>query len=571
MPDPSIGKIELVLQGNNYGAQFLLTKNTGVPDQATDVTATADEKLYLTDQTTAQKQLTVINTAPVPCGAGTGSSFDISLCRSDSAGAVELDTLQAGQMYDALFSVSAINCAQTPCAPDGSGTLQVVLVKNNGTIVVLDQVPVDLRPLQNWMTVYSFRSGGITPLNHVTLPLNGWTSIPGNATTLNVLVHGCCTDQADVTESVLPSYFKRLYWSGQQMIMAQNNAHTVGISWYGDVSTLNWSDDEFSALENGVPMANFLSDQADAGMKIRIFAHSLGNLVVNSALTRGQYEANHALSKHAVTSFVMNDAAIPAEAFDQQYNAQDLSALLVAHATVADGYLPADAVWAAQWLDMQTLNPAALAQWSLTTQSTNYVTQPPPLYQTRWSQMRPAGGVPDAALPNSTPQRGSWLGYFASNIGQIGSITNTFNGGDGILSSLTPGVWLWAQDYTKPNTLGNVNLGVVSAFVPDNEISQYWATLTHLDGSQELLWGSPCSSASTCKHSNILRQWGELAYWFPSVSNATGQQSLSTIPSLDFGSYAPFSLIPSSTHSYMRLQPYYAVYPAWQKVHGAMK
>ena len=48
---------------------------------------------------------------------------------------------------------------------------------------------------------------------------------------------------------------------------------------------------------------------------IRIFAHSPGNMVVNNALTRGQYEASHVLSKHAITSYVMNEAAGPAEAF----------------------------------------------------------------------------------------------------------------------------------------------------------------------------------------------------------------------------------------------------------------
>ena len=183
-------------------------------------------------------------------------------------------------------------------------------------------------------------------------------------------------------------------------------------------------------------------------------------------LTRGQYEANHALSKHAVTSFVMNDAAIPAEAFDQQYNAQDLSALLVAHATGADGYLPADAVWAAQWLDMQTLNPVALAQWSLTTQSTNYVTQPPPLYQTRWSQVRPAGGVPDAALPNSTPQRGSWLGYFASNIGQIGGITNTFTGGTASSVHLHPGYGCGPKIIQNPIPWEMLTLGLCPPSCP---------------------------------------------------------------------------------------------------------
>jgi hypothetical protein len=89
-------------------------------------------------------------------------------------------------------------------------------------------------------------------------------------------------------------------------------------------------------------------------------------------------------------------------------------------------------------------------------------------------------------------------------------------------------------------------------------------TWKNLTSSEILVWG-------TCQHSNILWQWGELAYWFPSVSNATEQQSLSTLTSIDFDPYDPFSLISPNAHLYMRLQPYYIVYPAWQAVHGAVQ
>jgi hypothetical protein len=44
---------------------------------------------------------------------------------------------------------------------------------------------------------------------------------------------------------------------------------------------------------------------------------------------------------------------------------------------------------------------------------------------------------------------------------------------------------------------------------------QYWASLRDTDGSQESIWGQPCSSLTDFQHSNIVRQWAELAYWFP--------------------------------------------------------
>ena len=68
------------------------------------------------------------------------------------------------------------------------------------------------------------------------------------------------------------------------------------------------------ALETGVPLAKWLTNQSLAqGRKIEIFAHSLGNMVVNGALSRPEFRAN------SVTSYVVNEAAVPAEAFYQSY------------------------------------------------------------------------------------------------------------------------------------------------------------------------------------------------------------------------------------------------------------
>jgi hypothetical protein len=571
VPTPAQGTIQLALtssSGTNV-ASWVLTSNIGVRDGSSDTVAAANEHLYLTDQTTATNELANLNSnsgTPVTCGVA--YSFETSLCQSQAlswsgsttVGAIELPNLMTGTMYDLLISCST-------CAQD-TWTLQVVLVSPSGGATVLDQVPVDIRPIQSWMTVYSFRSGGITPKNNVTSALSPWMDIPSSATTLNVLVHGYDTKEASATEDVFPSYFKRLYWAGQQVLLAQNNTQTVGISWYGDVSLANWPDDEFSALENGIPMANFLSAQADAGRKIRIFAHSLGNMVVNTALTRGQYEAKDALSQHAITSYVMNEAAVPAEAFDTSYSGQDTSTILAAQATLYDGY-PLDLTWAAQWADMNTLSPLALAQWYLTLNSANYVTQPQPVYYSRWTQTRPAGGIPDKALAGSAPQRGPWLGFYASNPGQV-TITNSFSTNDTVLGV----IWFAAVDSEEPNLAYNIGgVTIPQPFTPDDETYQFWAQPTHTDGSQELLWGAPCSTPSTCQHSNILRQWGELAYWFPAVSYAVGSQSVGTLTPMNLTSpYDPPNITsPSSTHSYLRLQPYYSVYGAWQSIHGAMK
>jgi hypothetical protein len=72
-------------------------------------------------------------------------------------------------------------------------------------------------------------------------------------------------------------------------------------------------------------------------------------------------------------------------------------------------------------------------------------------------------------------------------------------------------------------------------------------------------------------HSNIIRQWSELAYWFPSVTNAAGQQSVRSVPSIGFTDYDPPSASLTNTHSYLKLQPYPSVFPAWKQIKGFMQ
>jgi hypothetical protein len=67
-----------------------------------------------------------------------------------------------------------------------------------------------------------------------------------------------------------------------------------------------------------------------------------------------------------------------------------------------------------------------------------------------------------------------------------------------------------------------------------------------------------------------------LAYWFPSLSDATGSQSVSSVSSVDFTDWDPgvevFPQIrPLTTHSYLKLLPYSDILPAWQQIKGAFE
>jgi len=642
-PAPPGGKIQLTLSSTTTGniPVWGLTQNAGVPPGASDTFAANSEKLYLQDSAssvalsstggiTATNQIKLTNLSPVTCSAATNTSFTSQLCLS-SLGSIELPNLQQGMMYDLIFSIydTCFNGADpTTCLSDTSWKLQVQLVMN-GQTTVLDSVPIDIRPLQQRMTAYTIRggsNGAIQPPAMATLvpatPIP-WMDVPSGATKVNVVVHGYDVSLANATTSApgapgfFPTYFKRLYWTGMPMMMAQGNTQTVGIAWYGDVNKFNWPDDEFSALLAGVPLAKFFTDQANAGRSIRVVAHSLGNMVVNSAINRLIVDGPSTLG--AIKSYVMNEAAVPSEAYDAT-TALGASSALISNAQSDDGYND-DQIWASQF---QSFTSSQTQQWNGTLSPLLYTPVPLPQYGLRWTQKRPAGGVPDNAPANGTPARGSWLGFFANNPNYV-TITNTVNDYDFVLGA----VWFAAEYCEKPNIIasftgggsfGNcfpnttIMTGVACASIfggeevdpeglaeclygltpgqYDDADKQYWGALTNTGPQNEVAWGgNTICTQGNCPHANITRQFQELSYWFPSISYAEGAggTSLAVFPvtnlskpvtnsvtTFDFSTYSPqYNPGPSGdptgapTHSYMADQPYSIVSPAWIQIRNS--
>ncbi|HEX5423969.1 MAG TPA: alpha/beta hydrolase [Candidatus Acidoferrales bacterium] len=238
---------------------------------------------------------------------------------------------------------------------------------------------------------------------------SGW-DIPTAAQTLVVLVHGYDVGDSEAQTKFFPTYFKRLYWAGHDVLLAQNNTHTVGLAWPGDIDApLEFAPDEFSALQSGVPLAKWLSDQSLAyNRKIQIIAHSLGNMVVNSALSRPEIQGA------AITTYLMNEAAVPAEAFYSTYPSdQAFDQHALDYGWSDTGQPPVDKQWQDQWdqinqgipltgCDNGNLCPTYdyLNQWNATLSAPSYVTSPAPQYFLRWNQER-SGGVPDNELLDS--------------------------------------------------------------------------------------------------------------------------------------------------------------------------
>jgi hypothetical protein len=384
------------------------------------------------------------------------------------------------------------------------------------------------------------------------------------------MVHGFEVSEDDATENFFPEWFKRLYWTGHPVLLPQNNTHTVGITWRGDPGATNYPIAYMSAFEAGVPLATYLTDQALLYQrKMQIMAHSLGNVVVNSALSRP--ESQSAVNQSAISTYVMNEPALPAEAFDADYQPDPAESAEFGQHAIDFGWSndpaqkPIDQLWQTQW-DQMTVPQRQ--QWVSTLSSDGYVTSPQPVYTLRWAQQRPAGGVPDSAPFNSSPQRGPWRGFFAGNLSKT-HMVNTYNAGDGTLIEPWGILQLWQEPFV--GFLG---------FSKDDQSVQFWANLLSTDGSQESAWGQPpCSTVGACQHSNIIRQWAELSYWFPSRSEAAGLRPLRGIQSIDFSMYAPppsstnFGLLAFSagTHSYLKKSPYPNVFPAWQQIRSVLK
>ncbi len=283
-----------------------------------------------------------------------------------------------------------------------------------------------------------------------------------------------------------------------------------------------------------------------------------------------------ALSSGLVKSYVMNEAAVPAEAFDTSYSAANQNLILGLKAASLLGY-PSDQEWATEWAEMN-LDVLPVAFWNSTMESSDYLTRPQPLYYSRWTQQRPTGFVPDSDS-GGVPQRGPWLGFFAANPSRV-AMMNTFSNNDTILGIVSGviGVWYAAQTTEKPNSNGNTNGVTLLPAITTNysdEIQQYWARLSNTDGTQEAVWNNVCAVASACKHSNIIRQWAELAYWFPATASAVGNHVASSMTNYDFTQFDSLSLNLlkdfGPTHSYLKVAPYPSVWGAWQQVNGALK
>ena len=196
---------------------------------------------------------------------------------------------------------------------------------------------VRFRPVEELMSVFSARKPGDgtkvapkacalvkEPSEPGRCPVGVWADLPpaDEAPRVFVFVHGYAVPLENALDRWFPFVFKRLYWAGLPLIKEQkekpeDRIHMVGFTWQGNQGTVDFLDvtpyppNEFNAMQTAVPFGVFLTDpdpkSGVGGRHIQVMAHSLGNMVVNEAISM--------LPDRTVKRYIMNEAALAAEAF----------------------------------------------------------------------------------------------------------------------------------------------------------------------------------------------------------------------------------------------------------------
>jgi hypothetical protein len=274
-------------------------------------------------------------------------------------------------------------------------------------------------------------------------------------------------------------------------------------------------------------------------------------------------------------TYVMSEAAIAAEAFDETYQPtviDQTSALPAVARAYGDGD---DARWEQEWRDMfvdRDLCPpepeaCGVSDYHRWQQEMHLLTQqlnPGVDYQFRWRLRRPTG-------------RGRWTGFFAANLSQPGiRIYNSYNRFDHVLrvdqglgDRLNPHAWFACQRYQKPNVGLGAALQDFLFGLPegseDGRNPQFWGLLGGVASKSELirqeyLWGS------VGNHAGVIRQWAELAHWFPASSAPAGAQPIPrfadrNIDLSDVGGQQADGV----SHSFIRAKPFADVWEAFMR------
>lgn len=518
-----------------------------------------------------------------------------------------------------------VKFTQPPTQPPPGSTAELKLLytpRGAPAAIQTDAAQIEVKPIEKWITVYSVRRiGAEEEVSPVAYPVSGWAIIPTDVKRITAIVHGFHVSDNCAKKHFIPEYFRKLYWAGHPVLERQSidggKAHAVGISWPGDITPgipntlpgssslvpLFYPQDEVNAFKAGVPVSKllrYLHDLPSAPV-VDAVVHSLGNIMVNSALSHplgyqpGMQPPGVAPSPvepsmaGVVRRYVMNEAALAAEAFSPGYTRNGFEVTRLESALARWGY-PDDAVWQQQWQVIRS-NSSFLADWLNKLSYLDPNLTPKPEYDRRWTKGKRVLG------PSSSPAQGDpspWRGIFADNLSRT-EIFNTYNpnddvvridggplGSDSSLGFVHP--WLVCQLLFKPNVEGtNIDLPSLLTTLPlpitvpaESPATMYWARLDPTAWTTGDLWSGAAVVPTPDLQAAAIRDWAELAFWFPVTSGPAGAQRLPLLDSThnisfeDWGRQTP--TYPSvDTHTYLDSRPLHDVWGAFVKLKDILK
>jgi len=207
--------------------------------------------------------------------------------------------------------------------------LQLNILDPDDEIFCTAELPLSMSGVEDFYRWINLRASG-GPSTSTGEPDNNPDSLSNGKNVF--FLHGFNVD-ADASRGWNAEIFKRLYWSGSR-------AKHWGMTWDGDVgliNALNYQENVENAL---VVSSNFNAQvQGISGDKI-ILAHSLGSMVVSSAIE------DHSLS---ISKLFMLNAAVASESYDiDAYNDSTNGNYMVNSAWV--GY--SNKAWSAKWNEL---------------------------------------------------------------------------------------------------------------------------------------------------------------------------------------------------------------------------